>query len=233
MSAIDAVIILQARMASSRLPGKAMRTIGSRSVVARCLDRLLAARTAPLVLATTERAEDDVLAEEASSLGVPTVRGATDDVLGRFAQIVELLQPQWVIRATADNPAVDIDAPARVLTHLQRGGVDYVLERGLPVGGAVEGTRAELLLEAAARATEPYDREHVTPFLKRPELRYRVFEPLAPISVRRPDLRFTIDTADDLAYMEALLGRCGLGSSVLPLSGIIQVADRLAARKVA
>ena len=233
MSAIDAVIILQARMASSRLPGKAMRTIGSRSVVARCLDRLLAARTAPLVLATTERAEDDVLAEEASSLGVPTVRGATDDVLGRFAQIVELLQPQWVIRATADNPAVDIDAPARVLTHLQRGGVDYVLERGLPVGGAVEGARAELLLEAAARATEPYDREHVTPFLKRPELRYRVFEPLAPISVRRPDLRFTIDTADDLAYMEALLGRCGLGSSVLPLSGIIQVADRLAARKVA
>jgi spore coat polysaccharide biosynthesis protein SpsF len=138
-----------------------------------------------------------------------------------------------VIRATADNPAVDIDAPARVLTHLQRGGVDYVLERGLPVGGAVEGARAELLLEAAARATEPYDREHVTPFLKRPELRHRVFEPLAPISVRRPDLRFTIDTAEDLAYMEALLGRCGLGSSVLPLSGIIQVADRLAARKVA
>jgi spore coat polysaccharide biosynthesis protein SpsF len=233
MSAIDAVIILQARMASSRLPGKALRTIGSRSVVARCLERLLAARTAPLVLATTERAEDDVLVEEASSVGVPAVRGATGDVLARFAMVIDLLQPQWVIRATADNPAVDIDAPARVLTHLQRGGVDYVLERGLPVGGAVEGARAESLLEAAARATEPYDREHVMPFLKRPELRYRVFEPLAPVAVRRPDLRFTIDTPEDLAYMETVLGRCGLSSSVMPLAGIIQVADRLAARKVA
>jgi sialic acid synthase SpsE len=93
MSAIDAVIILQARMASSRLPGKALRTIGSRSVVARCLERLLAARTAPLVLATTERAEDDVLVEEASSVGVPAVRGATGDVLARFAMVIDLLQP--------------------------------------------------------------------------------------------------------------------------------------------
>ena len=234
MTRPDALIILQARLASSRLSGKALRRIGSRTILARCLDRLMAGRAAPLVLATTERAEDDALVEEAASLGVSAIRGATDDVLARFAQIVELLGPRWVIRATADNPAVDIDAPERVLRHLMHADADYVLERGLPVGAAVEGIRARALLEAAARAVDPYDREHVTPYVKRPEHRYRVFEPLAPVELRRPDLRLTVDTPEDLAFMSSVLARCGATSSCLALTGIIQVADRgLGRREVA
>ncbi len=105
-----------------------------------------------------------------------------------------------------------------MLAHLRRGGLDYVVERGLPVGAAVEGMRASVLLEAVAAATEPYDREHVTPFLKCPERRYRVFEPLVTLPIQRPDLRLTVDTEDDLAYMTDVLGGCGLGSSVMPLS---------------
>jgi spore coat polysaccharide biosynthesis protein SpsF len=223
----DALIVLQARMGSTRLPGKAMQTIGERSILARCLERLLAGRAAPLLLATTTQAEDDVIVEEASRFGVPVVRGDADDVLARFGQAVEMVAPTYVIRATADNPAVDIDAPGRVLAHLRRGGLDYVVERGLPVGAAVEGMRASVLLEAVAASTEPYDREHVTPFLKRPERRYRVFEPLVALPIRRPDLRLTVDTADDLAYMAGVLGGCGLGSSVMPLVAIIQAADRV------
>jgi hypothetical protein len=70
--------------------------------------------------------------------------------------------------------------------------------------------------------------------LKRPERRYRVFEPLVAPSIQRPDLRLTIDTADDLAYMTGVLGGCGLGSSVMPLAAIIQSADRtIRNRKVA
>jgi len=223
----DALIVLQARMGSTRLPGKSLRTIGARSILARCLERLLAGRAAPLLLATTTQPEDDALVEEASRFGVPVVRGSADDVLGRFGQAVALVAPAYVIRATADNPAVDIDAPARVLAYLRRGGLDYVVERGLPVGAAVEGMRASALLEAVAAATDAYDREHVTPFLKRPERRYRVFEPLVAPPIQRPDLRLTVDTADDLEYMTGVLGRCGLGTSVMPLSAIIQSADRI------
>jgi len=227
----DALIVLQARLASARLPGKALCRIGSRTVLARCLERLMAGRAAPLVLATTERIEDDALVEEAASVGISTMRGANEDVLARFAGIVELLNPRWVIRATADNPAVDMEAPERVLRHLEKSGADYVLERGLPVGAAVEGIRADALLEAAARAVDPYDREHVTPYLKRPEHRLRVHEPLAPIDVRRPDLRLTVDTPADLEFMTSILGRCGATSSCINLTGIIHVADRLLARK--
>ena len=225
MNPTDALIVLQARMGSTRLPGKSLRTIGERSILARCLERLLAGRAAPLLLATTTQPEDDALVEEASRFGVPVVRGSADDVLGRFGQAVALVAPAYVIRATADNPAVDIDAPARVLAYLRRGGLDYVVERGLPVGAAVEGMRASALLEAVAAATDAYDREHVTPFLKRPERRYRVFEPLVAPPIQRPDLRLTVDTADDLEYMTGVLGRCGLGTSVMPLSAIIQSAD--------
>ncbi len=227
MNPTDALIVLQARMGSTRLPGKSLRTIGERSILARCLERLLAGRAAPLLLATTTQPEDDALVEEASRFGVPAVRGSADDVLGRFGQAVALVAPAYVIRATADNPAVDIDAPARVLAYLRRGGLDYVVERGLPVGAAVEGMRASALLEAVAAATDAYDREHVTPFLKRPERRYRVFEPLVAPPIQRPDLRLTVDTAGDLEYMTGVLGRCGLGTSVMPLSAIIQSADRI------
>jgi spore coat polysaccharide biosynthesis protein SpsF (cytidylyltransferase family) len=231
MRAADALIILQARLGSVRLPGKALRRVAGRTVLSRCLERLLASGAAPLVLATTARAEDDVLEEEASAQGVPCLRGADADVLGRFAQVVEVLRPTYVIRATADNPAVDTDAPARVLAHLRTGALDYVVERGLPVGCAVEGMRAHALSVAAERATDAYDREHVTPFLKREEQPFRRFEPWAPVTIRRPDLRLTVDTPEDLNFMNDVLLRAGGASARVPLHGIIRAADRVLGRK--
>jgi spore coat polysaccharide biosynthesis protein SpsF len=227
----DALIILQARVGSSRLPAKSLRPLAGVTLVARCLERLLAGGAAPLVLATTERTEDDALQDEASTLGVPCLRGPDADVLARFAQIVEVLGPAYVVRATADNPAVDIDAPRRVLDHLRRGGVDYVVEQGLPVGGAVEGMRVETLLRAAREAVEPGDREHVTTYIKRPDQRFRVLMPLAPLHVRAQNLRLTVDTAEDFAFMEQVLQLAGGRSARVPLSGIIRAAERVQSRR--
>jgi len=234
MSRPDAVIVLQARMASSRLPGKALLAIEGHTLLARCLARLLASGAAPVVLATTTRREDDALAAEAERLGVSTLRGSRDDVLKRFVMVTELLDPRFVIRATADNPAVDVDAARRVLTVLRSGAADYVVEAGLPCGGAVEGMRAEALVHSAERTTDPYDREHVTPFLKRPESGYRVLTPQAPAAVCRPGLRMTVDTPADLAWMCRVFAMAGAGAAELPLADIIRAADRLAAlREVA
>jgi spore coat polysaccharide biosynthesis protein SpsF len=227
----DALIIVQARLGSSRLPGKALKRLAGVTLLARCLDRLLAGGAAPLVLATTERLEDDALDAEAAALGVPCLRGADEDVLGRFAQVVETLTPAYVIRATADNPAVDIDAPARILAHLRRGGVDYVVEQGLPVGAAVEGMRADALMRAAAEAADPYDREHVTPYIKRPEKRFRVLVPQAPSALRAPSMRLTVDTAEDLAFMEAVLRQAGSTATRVPLAGIMRAAWRVSGHK--
>lgn len=226
----DALIILHARLQSSRLPGRALLPLAGAPLIVRCLDRLLASGAAPIVLATSERGEDDALEAQAAILGVPCLRGADEDVLGRFAQIVETLTPAYVVRATADNPAVDIDAPGRVLTHLRRGGVDFVVEQGLPIGAAVEGMRAEAVLRAAAEALEPYDREHVTSYIKRPEQRFRVLVPQAPSLLRAPSLRLTVDTPEDLLFMDTVLRQAGSTAMRVPLSDIMRAAWRVTGR---
>jgi spore coat polysaccharide biosynthesis protein SpsF len=156
---------------------------------------------------------------------VPSVRGSRDDVLSRFAQVAELLGPRFVVRATADNPAVDIDAPRRVLDGLRAGAADYVVDTGLPHGSAVEGVRASALLNAAERATDRYDREHVTTYIRRAGNGFLLREAPAPEAVRRPDLRFTVDTEDDFAWMCRVFAQAGPDAPTLPLADLIRAAD--------
>ncbi|HVB37348.1 MAG TPA: NTP transferase domain-containing protein [Vicinamibacterales bacterium] len=226
----DTVIVLQARMASQRLPGKAMERLAGDTLVGHCLRRLTSAGLAPVVLATTVALEDDVLAAEALRYGVRVIRGPREDVLRRFAQVARETGAAYLIRATADNPAVDIDGPARVLAAIRAGRADYCCERSLPHGAAVEAVRAEALLDAAAHAVEPYDREHVTPYVKFNRLRYRVLMPEAPAAVRRPDLRVTVDTPADLDYVHQVLEAAGRGTGPAPLADIIRAADALGDR---
>lgn len=220
-----AVIVLQARFASSRLPGKAMADLEGRTLVGRCLDRLCAAAVCPVVLATTTRREDDALQREAVARGVTVVRGPVDDVLARFVMAAEAMEARVVVRATADNPAVDIDAPGRLLHLLGAGAVDYASEAGLPYGAAVEAVTTEALLHAHRWSTDRADREHVTLFVKRERQRFRIIETPAPRAVRRPDLRLTVDTPDDLAFMRSVLARADRSGGEAPLARIIAAAD--------
>ena len=224
-----AAIVIQARMGSARLPGKSLAPIGGRSLLARVVERLLHQGELPVVLATTTLLEDDLLCEEADRLGVTVVRGSADDVLGRYAFAASLLGAPAIIRATADNPAVDLDAPLRTLDILLRSGADYVVDYGLPLGGTVEAMTTAALVRAAALATEPYDREHVTPFVRR-DGRSRAIDALAPTALRRLDLRFTVDTADDLDYLRRIYHEAGPAESPWPIDAFIAAADRLQAR---
>ncbi|NOT24483.1 MAG: NTP transferase domain-containing protein [Acidobacteria bacterium] len=226
------LIVLQARMASTRLPGKAVRHLAGRSLLARCLTRLLAGEAAPVVLATTTNSEDDALAREAEALGVQTVRGPEDDVLGRFVLASSSMDTRYVIRATADNPAVDIDAARRVLRVLVSSHSDYVVEHNLPHGAAVEAVSVEALRTADRLATAPADREHVTTFVKRARRDFKVIDLEAPRQLRRPDLRFTVDTLEDLQYMDAVLSSVSSVPVEPPLWSVIDAADRMASRAV-
>lgn len=226
----DSVIVLQARMASTRLPGKARRRIAGRTLLARCLGRLRSSDAAPVVVATTTNAEDDVLEQEAQALGVTAIRGSQDDVLGRVVQVSSAMNARYVIRATGDNPAVDIDAARRVLRVLVASGSDYVVEHNLPHGAAVEAVSAQALRAADRLATLPADREHVTTFVKRERAAFKVIDLDAPRDVRRPDLRFTVDTLEDLQFMDAVLSNVSDVPFEAPLWSIIDVADRLMAK---
>ena len=200
-------IILQARYNSSRLPGKALEVVAGRTVLEHCLRRLIKAGVAHVVLATTWEPEDDALAIIARRVGAGVYRGDTDDVLGRFANAARFFDLDPVLRATGDNPAVDVQAPGRVLAALRLTGADYVFEAGLPHGSAVEGMTAAALHTAAALAQDPYDREHVTPFIRTNRHMFGVAKVSAPASLVRPALRLTVDTQEDLDTLRELFFR--------------------------
>lgn len=224
-----AAIVLQARMGSTRLPGKVLAPLAGRSVLAHCIERLGCRSGLPVVVATTTLSDDDQVADAAARLGARVVRGSADDVLARYLQAAEECGLTALVRATADNPAVDLDGPRRTLELLLRTGADHVVEFGLPHGAAVEAVAVGALRRAAALATDAGDREHVTPLIRRdPE--FFALPALAPGLVRRPAVRLTIDTPADLAFMRRVFALVGaLPGSPASLADIIEAATRVRA----
>ena len=167
------------------------------------------AGVAPVVLATTNRPEDDALETVARSLGVGTFRGDANDVLGRYVSTAEAFDFDTIIRATGDNPGVDIQAPGRLLAALWAHEADYACEDGLPHGAGVEAVTREALVHAADEAHHAEDREHVTVYVRRNPETFRVLLVPAPAPLRRPDVRLTVDTAADLQHVRELYARTG------------------------
>jgi len=158
---------LQVRMGSRRLPGKALMKIHGRSIFERAVSRLQASPAVDAVVAlTTRRGEDDAITAECERLGISFYRGPEDDVLARFFEASEIFRPEIVIRATADNPLIEIGSIERIVTALRSLGLDYCMEKDLPYGAATEAMTAEALAKTHAEARDPEHREHVTLYIK-------------------------------------------------------------------
>jgi len=218
-------VILQARMASTRLPGKALATIAGRPILQHCLRRLLRAGVNRVVLATTVRPEDDILADMASRSGVAVHRGSADDVLARFAEAAERYEIDPVLRATADNPAVDPHAAGRLIARLRLTGADYAHETGLPLGAGLEAMTGAALQYAASAAPAGEDREHVTTYIKNNPHIFRIDASPAPSALASAGLRLTVDTSDDLEWLRALFA--GAGSPDPSVEDLVQIAARV------
>jgi spore coat polysaccharide biosynthesis protein SpsF len=200
--------ILQARMSSTRLPGKVMADVAGAPMILRQIERLKRSRLiGRIAVATSTKAEDTPLAEAVSAADVPVYRGSLDDVLDRYAAALEAFGPaEHVARLTADCPLVDPEVVDRTLQlHLDTG-ADYTANtparRMFPKGLDVEVARAEALRRAAREATAPYEREHVTPFLyQHPDLFDLRF---VTQEIDEGDVRWTVDRPDDLEFVRAV-----------------------------
>ena len=172
---MNVLAVLQARMASSRLPGKVLRSIMGRPMLARQLDRVHRSRLIErLVVAISDDPSDDPLAEFLVSEGIGLYRGSLDDVLDRVYRAAAAHDPGNVVRLTGDCPLADPDLIDRVIEEHLAGGFDYssnCLEPTWPDGLDTEVMRFNTLDQARKRATLASEREHVTPFIhNRPEL---------------------------------------------------------------
>lgn len=195
--------IVQARLGSSRLLRKSLADVAGAPLLGRVLERARASTLLDeVVVATTEDEQDDELVEFASEAGAQVVRGSADDVLDRVHCAAEEHGASIVVRLTADDPFKDPEVIDRVIRCLlDDARLDYAsntLRPSYPVGIDVEALTIEALRTAAAEASTPFDREHVTPYvIGRPE-RFR----LASIETdpNLSHLRWTIDYGEDLEF---------------------------------
>lgn len=200
------VAIVQARMGSVRLPGKVMRTVRGQVLIDLLLARLARAkRINEIVLATTDKPIDDTLATHVKGLGYRVVRGSEDDVLSRYAKATREAGADVVVRITGDCPLVMPELVDTVIGRFQDAGVDYFSNTEPPTypdGFDIEVFTADALYLAEAEATERYDREHVTPFLRR-EARFT----RASMQCERDlsHLRLTVDEPADLEVVDNIL----------------------------
>jgi spore coat polysaccharide biosynthesis protein SpsF len=222
------VALIQARLGSSRLPGKSALPLpleaagDARTILGHVIGRARRAATvSKVVVATTTQPLDDELASLAVRLGAGVFRGSETDVLGRFAGALAAAGPaDAVVRLTADNPALDPAFVDAAVAHHLSTGADYTYTTGLPLGTNVEVIGAAALRRAAAEATQPDEREHVTPYLRRhPELFRLEMLPLAvPPAVAA--LRLTVDYPSDYALLSLLFTKLGPDFSLTDPAGL-------------
>ncbi|HAA11927.1 MAG TPA: spore coat protein [Cytophagales bacterium] len=205
--------IIQARMASSRLPGKILMKLpmgGEHSI----LDHiLLRAQQVPLVneviLATSTLADNDVLADTFQQ--VPVFRGSENDVLERFYEAAQAYELDHVIRLTADNPLIDPTLLQQTLEFHIESGADYTNTTGLPLGMNFEMFRMQALTASHEQAQDPAEREHVTVFMKR---RPEQFKLQTKEYNLLPDARMTVDYPSDFAALHLIFSQlAGKGDS--------------------
>lgn len=202
-------VVVQARMRSTRLPGKILRPLGGRPVLDWVVRAARLAEVGDVVVATSDGPDDDVVAAWGSEAGVRVVRGSEDDVLSRFMVALDGVgDDETVVRLTADCPLLDPALIRMAVSAFEAGELDYlstVLVRTLPRGEDIEVTTAGVL-RALDRLAFGADRVHVTSALYT-EPGYRVAGLV--VGPRADDLRITLDTVEDAALLDALVARLG------------------------
>lgn len=221
-------VVIQARMSSERLPGKVLRPVGDRPMLGCLLDRLAHARMVhEVVIATSDRLEDDAVAAFAAGAGIPVFRGPLEDVLGRFAAAARTARLDHVVRISGDSPLLDPSLVDLALTGLAGGRWDaasnVVGERTYPAGQSVEAMTARTLDRLDQRTTDPADREHVTPLLyRRPDM-FRVLPIRRAPATRVPHL--AVDTPEDLDRVVAIVDRMRRPQWSYGLDEVIELSD--------
>jgi len=189
-------IVLQARIDSSRLPGKSLLPLDGKPLILRVMEALNSIPCDLRILACPEDSFSSFtpLAQEA---GFQILAGPKDDVLERYCLAIRKYSINRVIRATGDNPFVFADAAVSINAEASSLNTDYAGYTNLPYGAGIESVSASALLRAADEAGLPSEREHVCPYLYNHPESFSIYRPVAPACWYYPDIRVTVDTQED------------------------------------
>jgi spore coat polysaccharide biosynthesis protein SpsF len=202
------IAIVQARMSSTRLPGKVLKELAGRTVLEYVVRRCqLSRRLAGVILATTDEPLDDPIAALGKSMGVGVYRGSRDDVLDRYVQAATAAGGDPIVRITSDCPLIEPAIIDEVVESYEQTGAEFIYTDGFPRGTG----DAELMPLAAlqrawneTRTDEAYYREHVITYPWRHPERFRHHTIDAPEDIRQRDYRLCVDEANDLEVIRRI-----------------------------
>ena len=227
---MNTALIVQARMTSTRLPGKVLLPIAGRPMLSYQIERLRRVRRADrIVVATTTNASDDPIAAFCAAEKIDCTRGSEHDVLSRYFEAATRFAAETVVRITSDCPLIDpslIDLAIATYTEAN-GRYDYVsnmIEPTWPYGMAVEVFSARALAEAQAEAVDAAEREHVTPFIYWRPGRYQ----LKSLTMQ-PDLsaqRWTVDTPEDFELIRRILETLYPREPAFGMADVLSLLDK-------
>lgn len=205
--------IVQARMGSTRLPGKVLKNIEGQTMLSCVVNRTRrAALLDEVAVATTVKSADNLIVAECERLGIPVFRGDEADVLDRYYKAAQLFQAEFIVRITSDCPLIDPQIIDMVIEEfLAHKGLDYASNtlppRTFPRGLDVEVMTFDALEQAWREDKNPGWREHVTPYIYRHPERFKL--KAVTNDVDYSYMRWTVDTEEDLAFVRKIYEHFG------------------------
>lgn len=228
MATPKTVMIVQARMTSTRLPGKVMLPVLGRPLLSFQIERLnRVTRCDQLCIAVTENPEDDKIVELCGREGVSVFRGSEDDVLSRYLGAAKMCHADVVVRATSDCPLIDPEICDQVIATFFDEGYDYVSNvspRKFPRGMDTEVFSLDVLEKLSNMTTDAGEREHVTlGILHHPE-DFSIGSVTS--ATDHSHYRWTVDTAEDFALIEKILSEIYPENPKFTMLDVIALLER-------
>jgi len=201
---MNRVAIIQARLGSTRLPGKCLLKLMGRTVIQHIIERIQAAKCIDqIILATTVNEEDQALVDVAHAMGLTVYRGSVNDVLDRFYQAAKMVNADIICRITADDPFKDPNIIDMIINQFIEGKYDYVsntISPTYPEGLDIEVFSFAALEKAWREAHKPSEREHVTPYIWNNPQAFKLYNVKYAENISH--LRWTLDTAPDWVFIQ-------------------------------
>jgi spore coat polysaccharide biosynthesis protein SpsF len=224
--------IVQARMGSTRLPGKVLKPLAGRPMLSHLLERLQTAKTLTgVVIATSTLPEDKAIVDFAKSRGVPVFTGSADDVLARYVGAAKSVQADVIARLTGDCPLNDPANVDRAIRFFLANDYDIVIEADdknkiSPRGLDVAVCSMDALLRTDKLAHDGPSREHVTLYMYRHPEQFKIGYFPVPAELRHPEWRLCVDEPSDFRLMEEIFARLGRPGHLIEFSEVAALFQR-------
>ena len=226
-------IIIQARMGSTRFPGKIMKELASKPVLWHVVNRCRKSKMADqVIVATTDNSEDDIVEKFCEENKILCYRGSSENVLERYYQAAKKYGVNDIARVTSDCPLIDPRIIDLCFDAFRKGKYDYsgnVLgeERSVPIGLEVEVFSFSSLEKSYQEAAEVYEKEHVTPYIwENKKGEFKIGPIVAPLSGYRADYRLTMDYPEDFETLEKIYREFYEPGNIISVPAVLKYLDR-------